>query len=299
MVKTNNIDMWYETFGNSKDPAMLLMMGNSSDATLWPEDFCKGLARRGLYVIRFDQRDTGLSTWFNFKEKPYTLLDMAEDCVGLLDVLNISKAHIVGYSTGGMIAQLLTIHHPCRVSSLILLSTSMDLTIKNDAFAGKDMSKAILPPPEKWFVDAVLAVNANKAKDTHEKIVQLVENFSLAHGKQAPFDRDYFYKLFEQSLKRIEGRVAVNAQIGHESNHALATSATRPVSLQELANIAVPTCIIAGEQDPIFPVAHAKALASAIPHAHLLIIKNFGHIISPFFFEEIIKAIAEFIKSND
>lgn len=292
MIKANNIDLWCQTFGDSKNPAVLLMMGNSCDAIMWPEQFCKDLANTGLYVIRFDQRDTGLSTWFDFSKNPYTLLDMVADASGLLDALKIDQAHIVGFSTGGAIAQYFAIHHPEKTLSLTLMMTSMDLTIKNDAFAGKDMSNAAFPPPKKEFIQAILASNANPPKNMHEKVTMFVQNFSLANGDKAPFDRDFFYGLFEESMKRVESRVA-RSQIGHGSNHALATSATTPVTSQELAGIKVPTLIIAGGQDPIFPSGHAEAMAKIIPGAQLLVIENMGHALSPVFFDQIADAIAK------
>jgi len=110
-----------------------------------PINFAKIWLQGDFNVIRFDQRDTGLSTWVDFNKNPYTLLDMVEDVCELLDALTIQKAHIVGFSTGGTIAQLLAKNHPDRVSSLTLLMPSMDITIKNDAFVGKDMSKAAFP----------------------------------------------------------------------------------------------------------------------------------------------------------
>lgn len=293
VVHVNKIDIWYETFGDIKNPAILLMMGNSCDAVIWPDQFCKNLAHNGHYVIRFDQRDTGLSTWFDFNQAPYTLFNMMEDALGLLNILVINKAHIVGFSTGGTIAQLLALHHSDKVLSLTLMMTSMDLTIKNDAFAGKDMSNAPFAPPTKEFIDAVSAINAQPTKNNHEKIVQLVQNFNVANGKIAPFDTDFYYKLFEKSMKRIEQKTNKKSHIGHASNHALATSATKPVTQQELASITTPTLIIAGGQDPIFPPGHAEAMAKIIPNAQLLIISQMGHILTPLFFEEIITTITK------
>jgi pimeloyl-ACP methyl ester carboxylesterase len=173
-------------------------MGNSCDAVMWPDQFCQLLAEQGLFVIRFDQRDTGLSTWVDFAEAPYTLMDMAQDIVGLLDALKIEKAHIVGYSTGGLIAQLLAIYFPKRVLSLSLLMTSTDLTIKNDAFRGLDMSKAKLSPPKPEFIKGIFALHAKPQTNLGEKVSFLVESFRLANGPKADFDTGFFSELFER-----------------------------------------------------------------------------------------------------
>lgn len=285
----NNMQIWHETFGDKNNPAVLLMMGNGCDAMLWPGIFCENLARRGFYVIRFDQRDTGLSSWIDFTQNPYTLMDMAGDAVGLLDVLDIQKSHIVGFSTGGLIAQLLALHFPQRILSLTLMMTSIDLTIKNDAFCGIDMSGAKLPPPKPEFIQAVLQLNSVKPVSLPEKIKRLVDNFRLANGAKAPYDEQFFYQLFECSLKRIDGKLN---KVGHESNHSLATSATPMLREEELASISKPTLVIEGGEDPIFP-GHAEAMVKLIPNAQLLLIEEMGHTLNPHYFSVIINAMAD------
>jgi pimeloyl-ACP methyl ester carboxylesterase len=131
-VKANGIDIAYETLGDPKDPAMLLIMGLGAQLVTWDDGFCAALAGRGFYVIRYDNRDVGLSTkmedagpadligTYSGRVNPaYSLDDLAEDALGLLDALRIDKAHIVGSSMGGFIAQLVAIHHPERVMSLV------------------------------------------------------------------------------------------------------------------------------------------------------------------------------------
>lgn len=293
IINTNHIRIWYEAFGDKSHPAVLLMMGNSCDAMMWPADFCHLLADLGLYVIRFDQRDTGLSTWVDYQIEPYTLIDMARDAVGLLEGLHIPKAHMIGFSTGGAIALLLAFHYPEKILSLTLMMTSLDLTIKNDAFLGLDTSRSTLPPPRQDFIQAVLQLNAKEPKDRDEKIQQLVANFRLANGKKAPFDQDFFYRLFEYSLGRVDGK---SKKGGHQSNHALATSATTPLTPKELKEISVSTLVISGSEDPIFPPPHGEALANTIPHAQLLLIQEMGHILSPLFFSKIATAIDHHIQ---
>jgi pimeloyl-ACP methyl ester carboxylesterase len=292
---STGIQIWYETFGDFNNPAILLMMGNSCDAIMWPDSFCQVLAENNYCVIRFDQRDTGLSSWIDFSQNPYTLMDMVKDVIGLLDVLNIQKAHIIGFSTGGLIAQLLTIHFSQRVLSLVLMMSSIDLTIKKNAFCGIETTYSDLPPPKPEFIQAVLKLNAISPSSLNEKVTQLVENFRLANGSKADYDENFFYQLFEKSLKRVDGQLKKG---GHESNHALASSATALITQQELKTISKPTLVIGGGEDPIFPPAHSKAMAKAIPQARLFLIESMGHILNPLFFRVMTEEIISFMSNH-
>lgn len=284
--------LWYETLGSKKDPALLLLMGNSCDALMWPKSFCTMLAEKGLYVIRYDQRDTGLSTWYDFSKNPYTLLDMAKDAVSLLIKEKLEKAHILGFSTGGAVSELIALHFPDRVSSLTLMMTSIDLTIKNDAFMGKDTSKASLPAPKASFIQAILEMKKRPVFSLHEKIELMVDNFKEVNGPLAPYDREFFYRLFEASLKRVDGR---SQKVGHESNHALATSAQEPLTKNELKKIRARTLVISGAEDPIFPPPHGEKTAEAIPGASHHLVERMGHTLNPIFFEEISQVIVRHI----
>src|ERR1700688_2620716 len=141
-VRANRINIEYESFGRESDPVILLIMGLGGQLTLWPETFCRGLAARGFRVIRFDNRDAGKSTHFvdagavdipalmaramggKAVVTPYALEDMAQDAVGLLEALGVERAHIVGASMGGMIAQLVAAHHPAMARSLVSIMSS-------------------------------------------------------------------------------------------------------------------------------------------------------------------------------
>ena len=289
IVQTSKIQLYYETFGEKSSQPILLHMGNSCDATMWPDSFCAELARKGMYVIRFDQRDTGLSTWVDFSTDPYTLLDMVQDVVSVLDALKIERVNLVGYSTGGLVAQLFAVHYPHRLNALILMMTSTDLTIKNDAFAGLDLSHKKLTAPKEEFIKGILDLHSKPQTTLKEKISFLVESFQLANGKRCYFDHAFFSNLFAKSLKRVEGRLKKG---GHESNHALATSATPVILESELAHIRAPTLIISGAQDPIFPPDHGASLHKLIPQSVLLLIEEMGHVLNPIFFDQIVCAFA-------
>ncbi len=127
VVQTNGLELWTESFGDNKHPTILLIMGSGSQGVLWPQSFCEQLALQGYYAIRYDHRDTGLSSSIHYQDHPYTLLDLAKDALGILDYYQIEQAHLVGASMGGSVSMLLAAHYPERVASLALLMSTMDL----------------------------------------------------------------------------------------------------------------------------------------------------------------------------
>jgi pimeloyl-ACP methyl ester carboxylesterase len=294
IVSSNGITLCYEAFGNKNNPAVLLIMGNSAQGIMWPNEFCEALAMQNRYVIRFDNRDTGLSSCIDFAMNPYNLMDLASDALSILDMLEIQRAHIVGLSMGGSIAQLLAMHHQDRVLSITTMMSSPDLSIKNDAFAGKDTSSAKLPPPKQEFVNAAIALNKTVPITKLDKINQLVENWHLANGDKASFDKSYWFRLNEKALQRQElNPDAKSLKFANHGNHSKAQMATSEPSLKTLPLIRVPTLVIHGVEDPIFPPAHAEKMAELIPDAKLLIIKQMGHALNPIFFNKITQAIID------
>jgi pimeloyl-ACP methyl ester carboxylesterase len=136
-IHANGIDLFYEVFGSESDPVVLLVMGNSAPGLVWPDAFCELIASKGFRVIRFDQRDTGLSTYVDFVRMPYTLDDLVYDTFALLDGIGITRAHIVGLSQGGVLAYRMSLKMPQCLLSLAILMSSADLRPKNDAFSGR------------------------------------------------------------------------------------------------------------------------------------------------------------------
>ena len=292
ILTVNGINLWYESFGDKKVPAILLIMGNSAQGIMWPEDFCQSLAEKKRYVIRFDNRDTGLSTCIDYNKDPYDLFDLAKDALGLLDALQINKVHIVGLSMGGSIAQLLAIHHADRILSITSMMSSPDLSVKNDAFQGKDTTNAKLPPPKKEFVAAVIDLNKTQPESRQEKIKTVVANWRLANGTKAQFDESYWQQLIETAMQREESNPdAKNLKFANQSNHSKAQMATTEPNLNTLKLISVPTLVIHGSEDPVFPPPHAVTVADTVPNGKLLLIDNMGHALNPIFFEKIITAI--------
>src|SRR5436190_18271757 len=131
IVKINAINLWHEQFGNPQHPTIVLMMGNSAQGIMWTDEFCERLIAQQFHVIRFDYRDTGLSTCIDYEINPYHLVDLMEDVISLLDALKIQHAHFVGLSMGGAIALLLAVYHAERVLTITSMMSSPELSIKN------------------------------------------------------------------------------------------------------------------------------------------------------------------------
>ena len=269
-AKANNIRIEYETFGDPSSPAILLIAGLSAQLIYWDEEFCKRLAQAGLYVIRFDNRDAGLSTKLDAagvpdmsdilrklmsRQKvtpPYTIEDMAADAVGLLDALNIEKAHICGMSMGGMIAQSLAIHYPQRVLSL----TSIYSTTGNPQLPQPKpevMSLLLTPPP----------------RDRDLFIQFELDLFRALTGPRFGFD--------EKWIRETMGKAYDRSYYPQGTGRQLVAVMTQSNRKAELQNLKVPTLIIHGDSDPLVSVEAAQDAADAVPGAELIILEGMGH----------------------
>lgn len=270
-------------------------MGNSAPGLVWPDVFCAMLAATGLYVIRFDARDTGLSTYIDFNVSPYTLEDLVDDAFALLDGIGVKQAHVIGLSQGGVIGYRMAIKRPQRLLSLTVMMSSVDLRPKNDAFAGAASREGELPRPSPDYVAKVLALNASAPLTIDEVAERFVENFRLAAGPRSPFDEDGWQALgrafAELPLARQDG---LSPTLANNSNHALAQKLTPALTADELASIDVRVLVIHGSDDPIFPVEHARWSASAIPGAQLHVIDTMGHALDPAFFNPVVDALTGF-----
>jgi len=284
-VRTNNIDIEYETFGDPLDKPLLLIVGLGSQMIHWDEDFIKVLIERGFYVIIFDNRDIGLSTKFEELgepelmnaimavqqgkpvEAPYTLDDMADDAVGLLDTLGIEKSHICGASMGGMIAQTIAYRHPSRVLSLTsIMSTTGNPDLPEMAPEVQQVFFAPVPPER----DAIIENSIKIGKFTY--------------GSGFIFDEVKFRDL----AGRVFDRCYYPAGIGR---HLLAIWA-QGSRKEKLSAIKVPTLVIHGREDLLFPVEGGIDTAEAILGSELIIIEGMGHSLPPEVWGKISDAIA-------
>jgi pimeloyl-ACP methyl ester carboxylesterase len=265
----NGVRLWYETFGAGTDPAVLLIMGLGAQAIAWHTDFCTRLAGHGFFVIRFDNRDVGLSQWLDDSPEPYSLAAMAADAVALLDALGIARAHIVGASMGGMIAQVVALDHPDRTLTL----TSIMSTPGGPAE----------PPSDEWLANAMQP--PGRTRD--ERIAAAVKQRRLLAAGAFPQDDEYRAAMAAAAVDRAFHPAGTMRQA-----YAIATAPSRRERLGELS---VPALVIHGTADPLVRYGDGVATAKAIPGATLHTIDGLGHELPPSVWDEVIAVIVRHI----
>jgi pimeloyl-ACP methyl ester carboxylesterase len=284
LARANGIDLCYEIFGAADAEPMLLIMGLGAQMILWDDDFCRQLAARGFRVIRFDNRDIGMSGKLTGGKRlgplellklrflnipvaaPYRLHDMALDVIGLLDALGIKSAHLVGASMGGMIAQEVAISFPQRVRSL----TSIMSTTGNPK----------LPPPTR---EAAAVLMAPPPKTREEYLERFAQTWKILRAGSFPQDEALDRSRAERTFERGLNPAGVARQL-----RAILASGSRT---QRLASVKTPTLVIHGTVDPLVPPEGGKDTAASIPGAKLLMIEGMGHALPIPTWPEIIGAI--------
>ena len=269
-AKANNIEIEYETFGDPSSDPFLLIMGLGYQMIRWRVDFCNQLADRGFFVIRFDNRDVGLSTKLEelgvpdimkaslaiqkgeSVETPYTLEDMAADAIGLLDFLNIEKAHVCGASLGGFIAQIIAYKYPQRI---LTLSSIMSSTGNPE-----------LPPAKP---EALQILFTPSPSDREPYIELKVKQRKILFGTGFPFDEDDQYQIAADSFDRSHYPEGYTRQ--------LMASLVSGDRRSQISTIKVPTLVIHGADDPLVLIEHGRDTANTIPNSELLIIDGLGH----------------------
>jgi pimeloyl-ACP methyl ester carboxylesterase len=287
-AQVGDLEIAYETFGDAGDPPVLLVMGLATQMIGWPDDFCRALADRGLHVIRFDNRDIGLSTHLHDAGAPnilavfggdtssvaYPLTDLADDTVGLLDVLGIDSAHLVGASMGGMIAQLVTIRNPERVRSLTSIrSTTGNPTVGAPAEAAMGV---LLAPP---------------ATDRESAVQRAIDTYRVIGSPGFEFD--------ESGLRDRAGLSFDRAYDPAGAARQLAAILTTHDRTADLANVSVPTLVIHGSHDTLVDVSGGRATAAAVPDCDLLVVDGMGHDLPRATWPEIVGRIGELIDRAD
>jgi pimeloyl-ACP methyl ester carboxylesterase len=289
-ARANGIHIEYESFGHAGDPLILLIMGLAAQLIFWPKSLCEGLAAKGFRVVRFDNRDIGKSTHLAGKpapepralleevrsgkipDVPYTLDDMANDAVGLMDALGADRAHVVGGSMGGMIAQLIASNHPARTKSL---TSIMSTTGRRD-----------LPPGD----PQALALLARGPKSLSRD--DLIENGVLVrHALSGPgFPEN------EAEIRSLVERVVDRAPYdpaGVTRQWAAVVAAEPRNAL--LKSVRCPALVLHGDHDPLFPVAAAKDTAASIAGAELIVIPGMGHAVPASLVPVCLKHLGDFV----
>jgi pimeloyl-ACP methyl ester carboxylesterase len=265
-ARSQGLDIWYESIYPKQQPkgAVLLIMGISSDALAWPEKFITAFVDSGYQVIIYDNRGTGESDWVKNWDShhPYTLADMADDGVAVLHAAGLGKAHVIGISMGGMIAQELAIRHPDCVSSLASL-----------------MSSGYIEDPALPAISSGIAFDLIRealkyglfGSDKNMIRLQIASRIIL-QGKAT----------YQLNVKEIAGHVlydlkkrrGYNSHVSQQQEAAVMASGSRYEALKKLR---IPVLVIHGEQDPFIPIAHGRKCAGIIPHADSFWVANMGH----------------------
>ena len=279
MVEANGIEIAYETFGDPGQTPLLLVMGLGAQMMVWHDEFCAELAARAFHVIRFDNRDAGLSTHLHDAPRAdvmaaiagdtssasYTLDDMADDAAGLMTALDIRSAHVVGASMGGMIAQTVAVRHPDRVRSLTsIMSTSSP--------------RIGAPTPE-----AAAALTAPPATNREEAITRAVEASKVLGSPAYAPDEEWIAETAALAYDRAFDPPGFARQF-----LAIHASGDRT---ERLRGLHVPTLVIHGADDPLVPLAGGEATAAAIADSELLVLLGMGHNMPRELWPQIIDAI--------
>jgi pimeloyl-ACP methyl ester carboxylesterase len=278
--QTNGIEIEYDTFGDSSEPTMLLVMGLGMQLIAWQPDFCDRLARRGFHVIRFDNRDVGLSTIFDNgpqpdigalltgdpSSAPYLLKDLAADTIGLLDALGIASAHVTGVSMGGMITQELITRYPDRFQSACsIMSTTGNPTVGQ---------------PTQEALSVLLMPTASDRDGAIERGITIQRILS---SPAYPPTEEVLRIRSAESYDRAYHPAGTGRQLA-----AILASGDRT---EALATVTIPTLVIHGDADPLINVSGGHATAAAIPGAQLLVCPGMAHDLPQELWDTIIDAI--------
>ncbi len=283
------IELEYDTFGDSNNPALLLIMGYTAQMVAWEDELCRMFAANNLFVIRFDNRDCGLSTKFDgvqvdvnaviaaalmedpIPPVPYTLSHMASDAVGLLDYLRIERAHVLGASMGGMIAQVMTIEHPTRVRTLTSVM-SMSGEPEYGQSAPEAMNALLSVPPSDR--DGYIA-HAPVYQAFHSKKYRSDENSKRAAARD--FDRCFYPQGAPRQLAAIYAT-------GRRT--------------EQLRAVKTPTLVIHGKDDTLITPSGGERTAELIPNAKFVLLDDMGHDLPQPLWGNLVKIVSEFVSTN-
>jgi pimeloyl-ACP methyl ester carboxylesterase len=265
-ASSGGVEIWYESILPDGPPegTVLLVMGMGGNALMWPPSFVRALVDANYQVIRYDHRGTGMSDWMKDwnRKNPYSLADMADDAIAVLDALEIQQAHIIGLSMGGMITQEIAIRHPAKVASLTLMMTSgyvgdPDLPGLSSRFFWSSLLKGI-----PFLMYRIMGGEKNLIKEVIAKTVSTVGYEGLRETAE----------VFLYDLRKRRG---VNTRAVFQHGTAVSRSGSRYEKLKELD---IPTLVVHGTDDLFNPIAHGKKLAEIIPRAEALWLHGVGHV---------------------
>ena len=285
----SRVELYYEDLGDPADPPVLLIMGVGAQLPMWPDGFCAQLLKQGYRVIRFDHRDTGLSSRLHGKRAkgsvyprvvryvlgrtspvPYTLVDLAEDAKGLLDHLGIDRAHVVGASMGGMIAQVLAGSHPDRVRSLGVIMSS----------SGKAFSSV-----PRWRVIKLAFDAPAKDASPEEKLAFEVRNISILNGPNFLPPVEHLRRRVQELTARSDYPQGMLRQFDAILGTGSLLSYTRKIT--------APTVVVHGSKDPMVRPRNGRNLARVIDGAHYVVVDGMGHDLPEPVWRPVVEALTE------
>lgn len=265
-VPANGISLAYETFGDPGDPAVVLIMGLGTQMIAWPDEMCQGLADHGYHVVRFDNRDVGLSTHLHDvrapsfadvvvrrQPPPYTIDDMADDTIGLLDALALDRVHLVGASMGGFIAQSVALRAHHRLRSLTLMMTSTG-------------SKRVGNPRPRLFTRLTAR---HAVRDRSGAQARTLETFRIIGSRGFAFDEEFLLDVAGRSYDRAHDPGGYLRQ--------LAAIAAQPDRTRALRGVTVPSLVVHGLDDPLVAASGGLAAARALPGSTFIGFSGMGH----------------------
>jgi pimeloyl-ACP methyl ester carboxylesterase len=279
----NGVELEYETVGDPAGRPLLLVQGLGAQLTSVEDGLCEELASRGFLVIRYDNRDVGLSTWFDdarpvnlaavwagdHTSLAYTLADMADDAVGVLDAAGVEAAHVAGISLGGMIAQLLATRYPARVRSLAsIMSTTGSRAVGQPGGDATSVLVAPMPADREAFIEQAV-----------------VNTKAISSGTAYPFDAE--------AVRRGAARGYDRAYHPKGTGRQFAAILAAGDRTEALRGIRVPTLVVHGTEDQVIGVSGGEATAAAIPGARLLRVPGLGHELPPGFWPTLADALVE------
>jgi pimeloyl-ACP methyl ester carboxylesterase len=259
VLEMEEVQLCVETFGSALDPPVLLIAGGAQSMVWWEDEFCARLAAGGRFVVRYDHRDTGRSTSSPAGSPSYTAEDLATDALRVLSGLGLASAHVVGLSLGGGLAQVLAFTEPGRVRTLTLVATSPAGSYEGPPLPGPESRVAVTfasPDPEPDWND-------------REAVLEYRVDAERPYAGGLGLDEPRVRRLAALEVDRTEDMAA------SMTNHFLLGDAW-PAGAR-LDSIVVPTMVVHGTTDPMFPLEHGRALARLIPDAHLLELEGVGH----------------------
>lgn len=271
-VAIADVKLQTQAFGDSSNPPVVLIMGMMSSMLWWPKRFCEELAAQERYVIRYDQRDTGLSTHYPQGELGYSFNDLADDVIAILDSYGLETTHLVGMSMGGFLAQEIALRHPLRVQTLTLISTS-PLGVEG------------LPSPTKAYLEHSAAAEGIDWSDLGAIADFMVRDTGMIASTRHPHDAKAASALIARDMHR-------SPSFASATNHFMLMSEDNDATLHA-SQIEVPVLAIHGTSDPLFPIEHGEAFTRVIPNARLQEIEGGGHEIHDRDIEEMVRAIAD------